>query len=65
MAGLFTLDAEPVELPDTHGEFRRCEQRLRVAATVRGGVVYRPEEWETETREEITRRCRIRGSRQG
>lgn len=58
---LFTLDSELVELPDTHGEVRAWDRRLRVMATIREGVVYHPEEWETETREEITRRCRIRG----
>jgi dihydroorotase len=58
---VFTIRNEPVELSDTHAERRTWDQRLRVEATVRGGVLYRPEDFELETREEITRRCRPRG----
>jgi hypothetical protein len=48
---------------DTHRQRREWDQRLCVEATVRGGVVYRPEEFELETPEEITRRCRLREAR--
>jgi dihydroorotase len=57
---IFTLRNEPVELWDTHQQRREWDRRLRVEATIRGGVVYRPEEFELETPEEITRRCRPR-----
>jgi dihydroorotase len=60
---IFTLRSEPVELWDTHRQRREWDQRLCVEATVRGGVVYRPEEFELETPEEITRRCRLREAR--
>jgi dihydroorotase len=60
---IFTLRNEPVELWDTHQQRREWDRRLRVEATVRGGVVYRPEEFELETPEEITRRCRQRPPR--
>ena len=39
-------------------------RRLAVEATIRNGVIYRPEEFETETAEEITRRCRPRQKKQ-
>jgi dihydroorotase len=58
---VFSLRSEPVELWDTHGQRREWDQRLCVEATVRSGVVYRPEELEVETEEAITRRCRLRG----
>jgi dihydroorotase len=57
---VFTLRNEPVELWDTHSQRREWDRRLRVEATVRDGVVYRPEELEMETPEQITRRCRLR-----
>jgi dihydroorotase len=57
---VFTVRSEPVELRDTHGQCRGWDRRLYVEATVRGGVVYRPEEFAVETPEEITRRCRPR-----
>jgi dihydroorotase len=57
---IFNLRNEPVELRDTHGGRRQWDRRLSVKATVRGGVIYRPEEFEVETPEEITRRCRLR-----
>jgi dihydroorotase len=58
---IFSLRSEPVELWDTHLATRNWDRRLQVEATVRSGVVYRPEELEVETEEEITRRCRLRG----
>lgn len=58
---VFSVRSEPVELWDTHLSRRAWDRRLRVEATVRGGVVYRPEELEAESEEEITRRCRLRG----
>jgi dihydroorotase len=57
---IFTLQSEPVELWDTHGQRREWDRRVRVEATIRDGVVYRPEELALETPEEITRRCRMR-----
>jgi dihydroorotase len=57
---VFTVRDEPVELRDTHGGLREWDRRVNVEATVCGGVVYRPEEFEVETPEEITRRCRPR-----
>ncbi len=57
---IFTLRSEPVELWDTHQQRRRWDQSLRVEATIRGGIVYRPEELTPETPEQITRRCRPR-----
>src|SRR5207302_1165244 len=58
---VFSIREEPVELWDTHYQLREWDRRLHVEATVRGGVVYRPEELEAETEEEISRRCRRRG----
>jgi dihydroorotase len=58
---IFRIVDGPVELWDTHLESRTWDRRLHVDATVRAGVVYRPESLETETEEEITRRCRLRG----
>ena len=58
---VFNIRSEPVELWDTHLQRRTWDRRLRVEATVRAGVVYRPEELAVETEEEITRRCRLRG----
>jgi dihydroorotase len=58
---IFRIRSEPVTLWDTHLHSRKWDRRLRVEATVRGGAVYRPEELEVETEEEITRRCRLRG----
>lgn len=58
---VFSLRNEPVQLWDTHAQQRPWDRRLCVEATVRGGVVYRPEELEVESDEEITRRCRLRG----
>jgi dihydroorotase len=52
---------EPVEMWDAHQSVRRSDRRLKVHATVRGGVVYRPGEIELETPETITRRSRRRG----
>jgi dihydroorotase len=52
---------EPVLLPDTHGVTRRAERRLVVPATLRAGRLYHAAEWEPESRETITRRCRLRG----
>lgn len=57
---VFSLAAEPVELPDTHQQARRWDRRLRVEATFREGTEYRAEEWVPESREEVTRRCRLR-----
>lgn len=57
---IFTIRNEPVELWDTHQQRRQWDRRLCVEATIRGGVVYRPDELELETPEEITRRCRQR-----
>jgi dihydroorotase len=58
---IFRIADEPVELWDTHVQRRTWDRRLRVEATVREGVVYRPEELAVESEEEITRRCRKRG----
>lgn len=58
---VFRIADEPVELWDTHVQRRTWDRRLRVEATVREGVVYRPEELAVESEEEITRRCRTRG----
>ena len=58
---VFSIRNEPVQLWDTHAQQRTWDRRLHVEATVRNGVVYRPEELELETEEEITRRCRLRG----
>jgi dihydroorotase len=57
---VFTVRNEPVELRDTHGQRRQWDRRVNVEATVRAGVVYRPEEFAVETPEEIARRCRPR-----
>jgi dihydroorotase len=58
---IFSIRDERVRLWDTHLALRTAPRRLHVEATVRAGVVYRPEELEVETEEEITRRCRLRG----
>lgn len=58
---VFQVVDEPVELWDTHAQRRTWDRRIRVEATIRAGEVYRPEDLEVETEQEITRRCRIRG----
>lgn len=58
---IFRIANEPVVMWDTHYVRRTWDRRVKVEATVKGGVVYRPEEFELETEEELTRRCRIRG----
>jgi dihydroorotase len=58
---IFRIAEEPVELWDTHLERRVWDRRLQVEATVKDGVVYHPDALATETEEEITRRCRLRG----
>jgi dihydroorotase len=58
---IFSVVNEPVELWDTHLQPQTWDRRVQVEATVREGAVYRPEELEVETEEEITRRCRLRG----
>ncbi len=58
---VFRIANEPVEMWDAHFQRRTWDRRLKVEATIRAGVVYRPEEVEPETEEEITRRCRRRG----
>jgi dihydroorotase len=59
---VFSIRSEPVEMWDTHVSRRTWDRRLHVEATVREGVVYRPEALEPESEEEITRRCRLRGA---
>lgn len=58
---IFRIAEEPVVMWDTHYVRRTWDRRLKVEATVKGGVVYRPEELEVESEEALTRRCRIRG----
>jgi dihydroorotase len=58
---VFRIEEEPVELLDTHGEARSWNRRVQVGATIREGRVIRPDELVGETREAITRRCRLRG----
>ncbi len=58
---VFRVCDAPVELLDTHGAARTWDRKLQVEATVRAGAAYRPHEFPLESREEITRRCRIRG----
>lgn len=58
---VFSIRSEPVTLWDAHRQPRESDRRLRVEATIRGGTVHRPEQFTLETREEITRRCRMRG----
>jgi dihydroorotase len=62
---VFSIRSEPVEMTDAHEKTRAWDRRLRVEATVRAGVVYRPGELEAESREEIARRCRARGIDRG
>jgi dihydroorotase len=58
---VFSLREEPVTLWDTHVAQRHWDRRLHVEATVRAGVVYHPDEFQNESEDEITRRCRVRG----
>ncbi|MBM3459397.1 MAG: amidohydrolase family protein, partial [Armatimonadetes bacterium] len=58
---VFRIRDEPIRMLDTHSGVRNWDRQLRVEATVRAGVIYRPEEQRLESREEITRRCRTRG----
>lgn len=58
---LIRIANEPIEMWDAHFQRRTWDRRLKVEATVRAGIIYRPEEVEPETEEEITRRCRRRG----
>jgi predicted amidohydrolase len=58
---VFTIGNEPVEMWDTHYQRREWDRRIRVEATIRGGVVYQCEQLVQEEEEEITRRCRKRG----
>lgn len=58
---VFTLRSEEVELWDTHLTTRRAHQRLCVETTVCGGHIFRPDDLQTETEDDITRRCRLRG----
>jgi predicted amidohydrolase len=58
---VFSIVPGPTELWDTHLQHRTWDRRVRMEATVRDGTIYRPDELEVETEEEITRRCRLRG----
>lgn len=59
---IFRMVEEPIVLWDTHYQRREWNRRLHVDASVRAGVVYRSGELVRESEEEITRRCRLRGS---
>lgn len=56
---VLTMDEGEFDFYDTHKNVRRGNQKLRAALTVRGGVVYRPDDIQAESEEAIKKRFAV------